>query len=394
MNKSNSVLIYTQQFPLDENIKEGIFTFQIAKNMADQKDVIVVRPIPFNIISYLFKGFIKPKDYELTLGKVKVYYSYYPHIPYLFRIIQPVIQFASLKKRITKIVKKHNVSVINSHFLFPDGVASMFICKSLGIRSVLTALGSDVNVYPLKLYYRLQIKWALANANIITAVSRQLITKMVELGANKKSSFVINNGIDKSKFNYSNTLSEKYAKQLNIENQNNIVYVGRLHSIKRIDVLVKSLNLCSTEFKNNSVLHIIGDGPEKKKLKMLVDKENLQNRVVFHGNLTHEEIAKYMIASDLFCLVSKNEGQPNVILEALACGLPVVATNVGGIPDLIDSKNGVLVEPDNPADLALAMMNVFKLNLDRNSIHNNSSILTWDEVASNYLSAYSTDEKK
>ncbi|PJE59903.1 MAG: hypothetical protein COU85_01155, partial [Candidatus Portnoybacteria bacterium CG10_big_fil_rev_8_21_14_0_10_44_7] len=104
---------------------------------------------------------------------------------------------------------------------------------------------------------------------------------------------------------------------------------------------------------------IVGDGPNEKKLKAQTAKLRLNNRVKFLGRLPHDQLLKLMVASDVFVLNTQYEGLPHIVLEAMACGLPVVTTNVGGNPEVIkNGRSGLLVEPDNQTQIKMAILKI------------------------------------
>ena len=119
-------------------------------------------------------------------------------------------------------------------------------------------------------------------------------------------------------------------------------------------------------------LNIIGDGPERKNLHDLVKKFNLDDRVKLAGSVPHSEIPKWINLSNFLVLPSLNEGMPTVMLEALGCGKPVIATKVGGIPEIINEKIGVLVDKDNPDSLAQGLLSAINQRWDNEYILNPS----------------------
>lgn len=143
--------------------------------------------------------------------------------------------------------------------------------------------------------------------------------------------------------------------KLGMTSRVSILSVGRLVPWKGFDVLLEVLAGLSPEF----VLKIIGDGPEEEKLKELASKLKIEDRVEFLGKLKHDELLGQMQKSDVFVLNTKYEGLAHVILEALAVGLPVVTTNIGGNPEVIThNENGLLVQPDNKEQLTQAILKI------------------------------------
>jgi len=162
---------------------------------------------------------------------------------------------------------------------------------------------------------------------------------------------VINNGIHLEK-NPPHHPEETRQKAGWDTNHTILISVGRLEEIKGIRYLIDAINIIKRK-KLDTKLIIIGDGPQKKDLELQAEKLKLDHYVEFMGSLPHEKVLEYMAASDIFVLPSLNEGFPNVCLEAMASGLPIIATNIGGMSEIVeDGTNGYLVEPQNSVQIA------------------------------------------
>lgn len=175
----------------------------------------------------------------------------------------------------------------------------------------------------------------------------------------KKPLIIIPNGIDLKDYTFNSKID--IHNDLNIPlDEKIIVFVGRLHPIKGLNYLIKALHLIKSKNYKLALL-IIGRGSEQSKLKNLVNEYNLNTDVYFIGEVKNKEIPNYLSSCDIFVLPSLSEGFPIVILEAMASGLPIVATNVGGLPDIIEENlNGFLIEPRNPDEIANKI--IFLLN--------------------------------
>jgi len=166
-----------------------------------------------------------------------------------------------------------------------------------------------------------------------------------------RDALVIPNGVDVTRFA---DLSREAARaEFNIkENEQVVIFVGSLIPVKGIKYLVEAMNIVIQHFPEARLL-IVGDGSERQKLEVLVMKLNLGKSVTFVGRIENAKVPEYLTASDVFALPSLSEGFPNVILEAMATGLPIVTTNVTGLPEIVkDGENGFVVEPQNSQQLA------------------------------------------
>jgi len=223
--------------------------------------------------------------------------------------------------------------------------------KFLKIPYILYARGSDV--YRPQISLRLMLKITLKNAAALIALTEDM-KKEIQKTYNKKI-FVIPNGIDLIKFE---NISKK--NRLPYNDKNIILFVGRLHPVKGVKYLIEAMRIIKDKDSYTELI-IIGDGEEKKKLQNVVKKIGLSNTITFMGEIPNRKVSKYMTASDILVLPSLSEGFPNVILEAMASGIPIVATGVGGVPEIMeDGVNGFLVEPGDPTQIAQKVL--FLLN--------------------------------
>ena len=235
-------------------------------------------------------------------------------------------------------------------------------------------------------------KLAYKNAKICIAASSAIKEYFDEIGC--KNIEIIPNGIDLSKFQ--NLDREKSREKLGIKDEFLIMTVARLEKVKGINYLIEAGKLLSSEsLISNSkfLILIIGDGSERKNLENLVKKLNLEDRVKFLGQIPNEEILEYLVAADCFVLPSLKEGFGIVILEAMAAGVPIIGTKIGGILDIIDDqKTGILVEPKNPQEIAGAIFKIYtQPQLSQNLVKSSLSKLIkydWQNVVEKVYQIY------
>lgn len=161
-------------------------------------------------------------------------------------------------------------------------------------------------------------------------------------------------GVDTERFSSRGNIKEEKSEEINL------LYVGRLHEVKGLPSLLKAFSTINEKYPE-ARLNLIGKGPSKDELVELSKRLDISDQTEFTGEIEHSELPKHYQRGDIFILPSLSEGLSNVLMEAMASGLPIVATDVGGNPELVkDGKGGYLVEPENPSALAEAVISLIE----------------------------------
>jgi len=283
---------------------------------------------------------------------------------------------------VRRIRREFPPDLIDAHFAYPDGFAGMLIGKFLGCPVVVTARGSDVNVCAKFPLIRLLLRLGLSRATHVISVSNALAEKIRQLGIPQNKIRVIPNGVDTETF-YPSSRGQA-RKSINFEgSQKLLLSVGNFTSNKGMDLLVKALAYLRDREGLDSLpsLVLIGEGKERLSLESLVIDMKLTHNVRIMGSVSHASLPKWYRAADLFCLASSREGCPNVILESLACGTPVVATRVGGIPDLVNSPDVGILTDRSTGSIAKAIRQALEKDWDADLISQYARRRTWEHVA-------------
>jgi glycosyltransferase involved in cell wall biosynthesis len=207
-----------------------------------------------------------------------------------------------------------------------------------------------------------------------------------------KRIFTIPNGIDISVV--TNLNRDVIRDELSIkECEHILLFVGRLHEVKGLKYLISAMNIIRDKDKFSRLIIIGNDQGERKILDELIAKFHLEKKICFIANVSQENIFRYMMASDIFILPSMSEGFPNVLLEAMACGIPIIASNIGGISEIIqDERNGLLVQPRNPEDIGNKILLLLKNEPLRKKISGNNFIdvkeFNWNFITTNLEQIY------
>jgi glycosyltransferase involved in cell wall biosynthesis len=274
----------------------------------------------------------------------------------------------------------HRFTHIEGHFALPDGFAAAFLGRRFGKPSIIHVRGTDIHtISQQSALLRFLTVWALRHADAIRAVSSDLAERTVKLiDAGKRRSggtetvkklWVVPNGVDLNKFRLMERQEAK--RQLGLDDDKRyLLYVGRLVAVKGLDLLLDAFAQL-VQNQRDVELVLVGDGAERHALAQRATTLGIRDKVNFVGAQPHERIVLWMNAGDVFCLPSHKEGLPTVLLESLACGTPVVATSVGGIPEVVaDGQVGRLVHSRDPREMAACIEEVLETPWDRQQLRN------------------------
>jgi glycosyltransferase involved in cell wall biosynthesis len=274
-------------------------------------------------------------------------------------------------------VRRFQPDMILSYVLYPDGYAAVHIGKKLGVPVVATAIGSDLNRIRGAIARMLTQK-VLREANSVVTVSRHLLATAIGMGANPRTSRAVLNGCDLSVFRPIDRSSARSTLQLP-RDAKIILYVGRLDLKKGLLELVDAVAQLRQDHPY-LCLYIIGDGPDRPPLIRRVKQNSAEKYVTVLSSEPSAQVAVWMAAADVVALPSYQEGCPNVVLEARSVGRPVVATRVGGIPEILVGAGSELIPPHNVSALAEALERVIGREWDASAISSQCS-RSWQAVA-------------
>jgi glycosyltransferase involved in cell wall biosynthesis len=281
------------------------------------------------------------------------------------------------------------IDLIDAHYVYPDGYAAVLMAERLNIPVVITARGTDVNLFSRMPLIRPLIRKALALADGVIAVSEALKRRMVELGVEADKIAVIRNGVDREVF-YPRDRTEMRLR-LGLDSASRvIVTAGALVTVKGVDRLIDAMALVRNSPRGvNAKLYVIGEGPRRAALEARIKGNDLADRVFLVGQRPQSELAEWLSAADLFCLASRREGCPNVVIEAMACGLPVVAPDVGGVSELISKPEyGITLQSPTAGKFAEAITTALEANWNRTEIAVAGCARSWSDVANEIMVYY------
>jgi teichuronic acid biosynthesis glycosyltransferase TuaC len=377
------ILTFTSLFPNSFDPNLGIFVYQRSAHLAKRlgNEVEVVAPIPY------FPRWLKIRRWQSartlphqeTIRTLTVHHPRYLLLPKISMPFHAISMFLGCLPEIRRINRRGKIDCIDAHFVYPDGLAAVLLGKLLRIPVIVSARGSDINVYPSFRLVRPMIRWTLREASALIAVSAALKSEMAALGTDENKIRVVPNGVDSQRFQNSN--QEEARRQLNLPPDGQLILsVGALIPSKGHHLLVRAFSRIAAEL-GNVRLCILGEGPYRSEIETLITKLNLDGKIQLPGRRPNEELPLWFNAADVSCLVSTREGWPNVVTESLACGTPVVATRVGGIPEILHSTELGLLTEQTEESLAAGLEQALSKKWDRREISRVTRERTWETVA-------------
>jgi glycosyltransferase involved in cell wall biosynthesis len=380
------IVIFSSLFPNKKFPTYGVFNLSRARALKNAGyDVLVIAPISLNphmgffssglkiiaLIKY-YKNYLSIPKNEFIYG-IKVIHPWWIKTPNkLFSKYHVNALHFFIGRETAKTIRYFQPDLIISTWLNPFAVYAKYVRKKSSLIYFAIAEGSDVLIDSFRYGGWDKIEKTInENCELVIAVSEMMKTQM-QKKTNLKNIKIVRNGYDKDLFFF----NEKNIIEIN--GIFKILHVGGFYTVKGQDILLKALSYINIPVK----VTLVGVGPELEKCQQYVQNCKLQANVQFLGLVPHNGIADLLYKSDLFCMPSRSEGLPAAPLEAMACGLPVVGTNVGGMSEIIKSGfNGYLCKPDSPEDIAEKIMMAYNTNWDRieisNWVKNNFSWDTW-----------------
>ena len=383
------LLTFTSLYPNNEQPNHGIFVENRLRHLLDsgQFECKVIAPVPwfpFSGSSFGSYGrYAKIPRYENRHG-IDIYHPRYLVIPKIGMTAAPLFMAIALLPVLKTILKTYPFDIIDAHYFYPDGVAAVAIGNILNKPVIVTARGTDLNLISQFLLPRKQIQWAARGSTALITVCQALKDRLVDLGIEDKKIHTLRNGVDLDLFcqpENRGLLKEQLGLSGTV-----ILSVGQLVRNKGHEVVVNALS-----YLPDVTLLIAGCGPEKLSLLQFAQALGVAQRVRFLGNVPHKELPIYYGAADVLALASRREGWPNVLLEAMACGTPVVVSNVGGVAEVVCSPEaGLLVENIEAEEFARAIKELLANPLSRQETRQYAEQFSWEATTNGQLRLFSS----
>lgn len=380
------VLTYTSLYPNRARPHHGVFVEERLRHLlAHAKGEVtarVVAPMP-----WAPPGVPLPREYaafrEASRSEARhgipVLYPRYPVIPKVGMSVAPLLMAAWTGAALERLrAEGHDFDLIDAHYAYPDGVAAALLAQRFRRPLVITARGSDLSLLAEYAVPRRWIRWACGVADHLVTVCEELRGRLIRLGVAPDRVTTLRNGVDLEAFHPGDRDALRSAMGLS---GTVLLSVGHLIPRKGHDLVIRALAALP-----GATLLIAGEGPEDRRLAALARELGVAERVRFAGLVPHEALWEYYAVADCLVLASSREGWANVLLEAMACGTPVVATEVGGSGEVVRAPEaGRLVKRRTPEAVGAAVRELLAAPPVRARTRAYAEGFGWDETSAGVL---------
>ena len=368
--------------PTPDDPAGGIFVLRRVEAMARRTRVSVLQPIPYFPALRPLPSWARNETHKA--GEVEVQHAPMLYVPKVLKSLDGYWLYRAVLQKLAHLKRAGGLGIVDSHFGYPDGVGCVRAARQLGLPVFITIRGVETDNLRVP-GVRDQVRRALSLAEGCIAVSHSLKRLAIDTGVPPDNIAVIHNAIDRDVFRPMDRLSARRRLGL-LPDAPIIVSVGNLLSVKGHHTLVAAFaQLCHR--KPGAHLVIVGGKMHEpaypEHLKARIRALGVESAVMLAGKLEPSLVADWLAASDVFALASEREGCCNAILEALACGVPVVATPAGDNDWFVkDNLNGYLVPIGDSGAMAHALSSALdRQDWDRNRISSSLQVGDWEAVA-------------
>jgi len=382
------LLTYSTLFPNAAQPNHGIFVENRLRHLlaTGGATATVLAPVPFfpsaAPVFGRWAAFARVPRQEVRHG-IEVHHPRFLAIPRLGEPVAPFLLAAASRMALRRLIAGGvGFDLIDAHYVYPDGVAAVRLGAAFGVPVVITARGSDVTQLPDHAIPRRLIAGALRRADALIAVSSALGERLVALGADPAKVTVLRNGVDAGQFAPADRAAARAT--LGLDAAPTLISVGALVARKGHDRTIAAMpSLPGVR------LLIVGEGPERERLAADIARLGLADRVRLLGARPHAELPGYYGAADAMVLASSREGWANVLLESMACGTPVVASNIPGNPEVVRERAaGVIVRENSAEGIAAGVRDLFADPPDRAATRAYAERFGWEETSAGQLRVF------
>lgn len=382
------ILTFTTLFPNAAQPTHGVFVANRLRELVASGEVEarVLAPVPWFPSAHprfgRYAAYAAAPRAELLDG-LAVGHPRYPVVPKIGPNLAPLSLYQAAARTLARWRRAgYEFDLIDSHFFFPDGIAAVLLGQRFGKPVTITARGTDLNLMPRYRVPRAMIRWAAARADGLITVSTALKQPLIELGVAPERVIVLRNGVDLTRFQP--PIDRAAARTALGLVRPTLVSVGHLIERKGHHLVIEALAALP-----GVDLLVVGDGPEAAALRAAAQRHGVADRVRFLGALPHDALPRIYGAADALVLASSREGWANVLLEAMACGTPVVATPIWGTPEVVTTRAaGVLAAERSAAALAAGVRDLLGAPPPREATRRHAEQFGWGPTTEGQLSLF------
>lgn len=381
------VLVLSSTFPSVSEPTRGTFVFERIRRVAQHCDLIVVAPVPWVPMNGWIRGARVDVPFLERRAGLTVYHPRFLSLPRYGKSLDAVLYALCLAPFVARIRWTFPFDVVDAHFEYPDGVGATILARLFQRPVMVTLRGKIVRLSTYHLH-RLQLRWMLRHADRVLAVSSFLRDCAAGLGRPPHRVRVIRNGVDSALFA---PMPQGTARRLCglPESRRILLTVAALYEHKGQHMVIEALPGLTRRYPDLLYVMVGAGRPGEgyvQQLEQLAARLGVAEHVRFVSPQLHSELRPWFCASDLSVLLTRSEGWPNVVLESLACGVPVVATNVGGVPEILrDGVDGILVPYGDAPLFRDAIVRAFDSPWNRDELVRYAQSLGWTAVVDEVL---------
>lgn len=382
LSRAIRTLLFSSLYPSAVRPIHGIFVETRLRELlkSGQVESKVVAPVPWFPFSSERFGeygrFAATPRAEYRNG-IEVHHPRYFLPPKIGMNLAPYAMVMAALPVIRRLMRQgFDFDLIDAHYYYPDGVAAGMIARKLGKPFVVTARGTDLNLIPQYPLPRRLILDTAARAAASIGVCKALMDSLAELGGDPVKLKVFRNGVDLERFMPEPRATARARLGLPAERRQ-LLSVGHLVERKGHHIAIEALPLLPADID----LNIVGTGGERAALEALAARLDVTSRVQFAGMIPQTELKWWYSAADILLLCSSREGWANVLLEGMACGTPVVATNIWGTPEVVSTPDaGLLMRERTAPALAAAVLSLFAAYPQRDKVRRHAEGFSWEQT--------------
>ena len=387
-NKPINILVFSTLYPNAAQKRHGIFVETRLRHLLEsgQVNAEVLAPVPwfpFSSERWGEYGQYARVPHREQRHNIKIEHPRYLVLPKIGMTRTPEFLFKTAKKAIQKMLKRgFDFDLIDAHYFYPDGVAAIKLGEFFNKPVVITARGTDLNLIPQYPKPKAMIQEVTEKADGMITVCQALKDVLLEdFGVADDRVHALRNGVDLKLFHPQDRM--KLRDELGFKRKT-LISCGHLIPRKGHNLVIEAMvdlpdyDLC-----------IVGDGQDEQLLHDLAIELNVADRVRFAGALLQDDLCRYYNAADALVLASSREGWANVLLEAMACGTPVVATNVWGTPEVVATPEaGVLIQERSGKGIAVAVNELFENYPEHTDTRAYAEKFSWDDTTQGQLDLF------